>query len=57
MNDLVELCQRYLEEQYGPDMASHFSNPFYFKEIEYTDKKGKTKKKKNETATPVLYAN
>ena len=35
-------------------MASHLSNIFYFKQIEYTDTKGKTKKKKDETAAPVL---
>ena len=35
--------------------ASRLSNIFYYKQIEYTDKKGKTKKKKDETAAPVLY--
>ena len=37
-------------------MASHLSNIFYYKQIEYTDKKGKTKKKKDDAAAPVLYA-
>ena len=37
-------------------MASHLSDIFYYKQIEYTDKKGKTKKKKDDTAAPVLYA-
>lgn len=37
-------------------MASHLSNIFYFKQIEYSNKKGKAKKKRDETAAPVLYA-
>lgn len=44
MNNLFSLCQNYLKEEYGPDMASHLSN------------KGKTKKKKDETAAIVVYA-
>ena len=37
-------------------MASHLSNIFFFKQIEYTEKKGKTKKKNDETAAPIPYA-
>lgn len=36
-------------------MTSHLSDIFYYKQTEYTDKKGKTKKKKDDTAAPVLY--
>ena len=37
-------------------MASSLSSPFYYKQVEYTDKKGKKKTRKDETAAPVLYA-
>ena len=32
------------------------SPPFYYKQVEYTDKKGKKKTKKDTSAAPVLYA-
>ena len=32
------------------------SSPFYFKQIEYTDKKGKKKTKVDESSAPILYA-
>ena len=56
MNKLFNICRCYLEEEYDADMASHFSDIFYYKQIEYTDKKSKTKKKKDDTAASVLYA-
>ena len=39
-------------------MASYLTNSLYWKQVEYTDRKGKTKKKKDESAAPVyvLYA-
>ena len=37
-------------------MASSLSLPFYYKQIEYTDKKGKKKTKRDESAAPILYA-
>lgn len=37
MNNLFVICQNYLEEEYGVDIASHLSNIFYDKQIEYTD--------------------
>ena len=36
-------------------MASSLSSPFYHKQIECTDKKGRKKTKRDETAAPVLY--
>ena len=36
MNNLFVICQNYLEEEYGVDIASHLSNIFYDKQIEYT---------------------
>ena len=37
-------------------MASTLSSPFYYKQVEYTDKKGKKKTRKDESSAPVLYA-
>ena len=31
------------------------SSPFYYKQVEYSDKKGKKKTKRDESAAPVLY--
>ena len=52
---LTEICKKYLEEEYGPDLASSLSEPLYYKQVEYTDKKGK-KTKRDTLAAPVLYA-
>ena len=53
---LTEICKKYLEEEYGPDLASSLSEPLYYKQIEYTDKKGKKTTKRDPSAAPVLYA-
>ena len=53
---IKEICQQELEIEYGPDVASSLSDPLYYKQIEYTDKKGKKKTKKDSSAAPVLYA-
>ena len=45
INNVTELCRLHLESEYGADLASSLSSPFYYKKIEYTDKKGKKKKK------------
>ena len=44
-----------MEEEYGGDAASHLSDIIYYKQTEYVDKKGKTQKKKDDEAAPVLY--
>ena len=56
LNNIRELCCHHLESEYGPEMASTLSSPFYYKQVEYTDKKGKKKTRKDESAAPVLYA-
>lgn len=56
LNKIAENCQQHLENELGPDAASHLSNPLYFKQIKYTDKKGRKKTKTDESAAPVLYA-
>ena len=55
LNNVVSMCQSHLESEYGVDLASSLSSPFYYKQIEYTDKKGKKKTKKDESSAPVLY--
>ena len=56
INDVMELCRLHLESEYGADLASSLSSPFYYKQVEYTDKKGKKKTKIDPSSAPVLYA-
>ena len=56
INNVTTLSQKHLENEYGADLASTLSSPFYYKQIEYTDKKGKKKTKIDESSAPVLYA-
>ena len=53
---ITSLAQQHLESEFGPDAASHLSNPLYYKQEEYVDKKGKKKTRKVESAAPILYA-
>ena len=48
-------CSLHLSREYGENEASSLSDMLYYKQVENTDKKGKTKKKKDETSSPVLY--
>ena len=54
--NVVKLCNFHLENEYGADVASSLSSPFYYKQIDYTDKKGKKKTKIDSSSAPVLYA-
>ena len=45
INNVMGLCSLYLESEYGADLASSLSSPFYYKQVEYTDKKGEKKQK------------
>ena len=56
LNSIFSESQKYLENEYGSHVASSLSSPFYYKQIEYTDKKGKKKTKIDESSTPILYA-
>ena len=56
INNVKTLSQFHLENEYGADLASSLSSPFYYKQIEYTDKKGKKRSKVDELSAPVLYA-
>ena len=50
------MCPYHSENEYGPDLTSHLNSPLYFKQVEYTDKKGKKKTKREKSSAPVLYA-
>ena len=56
LNNIVLMCQKHLENEFGPDLASFLSSPFYYEQIEYIDKKGRTKTKADDAIAPVLYA-
>ena len=56
INNVKYLSQRHLENEYGVDLASTLSSPFYYIQEEYTDKKGKKKTRIDPSAAPVLYA-
>ena len=56
LNNIMGMCTLHLESEYGADLASSLSSPFYYKQEEYVDKKGKRKIRKDPSAAPVLYA-
>ena len=37
-------------------LASHLNSPLYYKQIEYYDKKGNKKTKKDESSAPIHYS-
>ena len=49
------LCENHLSIEYGDNESTSLTDMLYYKQIEYVDKKGKTKKKKDESSSPVLY--
>ena len=55
INKVQDLCQDHLSREYAENEASSLTDMLYYKKIEYTDKKGKTKRKKDESSSPVLY--
>ena len=56
INNVTTLSQQHLENEYGADLASTLSSPFYYKHEEYVDKKGKKKTRIDPSAAPVFYA-
>ena len=56
INNITSITNNFLEKEYGPDVASSLTSPFYYKQVEVVDKKGKKKTKKDISASPVLYA-
>ena len=55
INEIHEICRIYLEEYYGDNEATSLGEILYYKQIEYVNSKGKTKKMRNESSSPVLY--
>ena len=55
INKVQDLCRDHLSSDYGENEATSLSEILYYKQIEYVDQKGKTKKKKDKTSAPVLY--
>ena len=43
---ITQICQQYLEEEFGADTASYLTNSLHWKQVEYMDRKGKTKNKR-----------
>ena len=56
ISNVTSLSQQHLENEYGADLASTLCSPFYHKQEEYTDKKGKKKTRIDPSSAPVLYA-
>ena len=55
INKVQQLCRDHLSSDYGENQAACLSDVLYYKQVETIDKKGKTKKKRDETSSPVLY--
>ena len=55
LNKIHNICRDHLLEYYGDNEASSFGEILYYKLIEYVNEKGKTKKKKDKSSSPVLY--
>ena len=55
LNNIHDICRSYLEKNYGENQAASLGEILSYKQMEYTNSKGKTKKKKDESSSPVLY--
>ena len=55
LKKIHDICRDHLAEYYGDNETSSFGEILYYKQIEYVNSKGKTKKKKDESSSPVLY--
>ena len=55
VNKVQDLCRDHLSREYGENEATSLSDILYYKQIEYVDGKGKSKKKKDKSIAPVLY--
>ena len=55
INKIRDICRDYLEKNFGDNEATSLGQILYYKNIEYQNSKGKTKKKKDESSSPVLY--
>ena len=55
VNNVQDLCHDHLSREFGENEANCLSDILYYKQTEYVDGKGKTKKKKDKSSSPVLY--
>ena len=55
INKVQDFCRDHLSSDYGENEATSLSDILYYKQVEYVDQKGKTKKNKDKTSAPVLY--
>ena len=55
VNKVRDICCDHLAKEYGENEAASLSEILYYKEIEYTNEKGKVKRKKDKSSAPVLY--
>ena len=55
LNKIRDICRDHLAEYYSDNEATSFGEILYYKQIEYQNSKGKMKKKKDESSSPVLY--
>ena len=55
INKVQDLCRDHLSRDYGENEATSLSDVLFYSQNEYVDQKGKTKKKRDKTSSPVLY--
>ena len=55
LNNIHDICRGHLEKNYGDNQAASLGEILYYKQIEYTNEKGKTRKRKDESRAPVPY--
>ena len=55
LKNIQDICRSYLEKNYGENQVASLGEILYYKQIEYTDEKGKKRKKKDKSRAPVLY--
>ena len=55
MSNIHDICRSHLAKEYGDNEASSLGEILYYKQIETTNEKGNTKKKKDKSRAPVLY--
>ena len=55
LNKIHDICEDHLSEYYGDNEATSLGEILYYKHIEVFNEKGKIKKKRDKSASPVLY--
>ena len=55
INKVQDLCRDHISRDYGENEATSLSDVLFYSQKEYVDQKGKTKKKRDKTSSPVLY--